>query len=170
MKDIETIKKECKVLAKFKIAALKSGTRRELFSEFHKASKLGYTNFTAGHYIEIVMAWMLGYFRAITGIRTDVTISWRKDVYESTDFDIEIGGQKATLDLKFDKSSSADTADMNDQVDYTVRVWSTQKGVEALSFVIGLVMPQKNIDWIFSEYPDMAAVVDKVWKNASFNW
>lgn len=28
MKDIETIKKECKVLAKFKIAALKSGTQR----------------------------------------------------------------------------------------------------------------------------------------------
>lgn len=170
MKDIETIKKECKVLAKFKIAALKSGTRRELFSEFHKSSKLGYTNFTAGHYIEIVMAWMLGYFRAITGIRTDVTISWRSDFYESTDFDIEIGGQRATLDLKFNKPSSADTADTNDKVDYTIRVWPIQKGTEALSSVIGLVMPQKNIDWIFSEYPDMAAVVDKVWKNASSNW
>lgn len=65
MKNVETVKRECQVLARFKIAALKSGTRRELFSEFHKSSKLGYTNFTAGHYIEIVMAWMLGYFARI---------------------------------------------------------------------------------------------------------
>ena len=170
MKNVETVKRECQVLAKFKIAALKSGTRRELFSEFHKSSKLGYTNFTAGHYIEIVMAWMLGYFRAITGIRTNVTISWRADFYESTDFNIEVGGQSVTIDLKFNKPSSADIADTNDKVDNTVRVWSTQKGTEALLSVIGLVMPKKNIDWIFQEYPDMVAVIDRVWKSASSNW
>ena len=67
-------------------------------------------------------------------------------------------------------SKSADIADTNDKVDNTVRVWSTQKGTEALLSVIGLVMPQKNINWIFQEYPDMAAVIDRVWKSASSNW
>ena len=79
---------EARELAKFKRDAFYAGTHKKMFSDF-RLEGLQKTDFPAGKYMEVVVAWMLGYFRKITGLYLKVDIRWEEDLFEATDFKIE---------------------------------------------------------------------------------
>lgn len=168
---------QLKDLARFKQLALKAGINRVLFSEFSNSRKykLYNSNFPAGQYMEIVMAWMLGYFCAISGINLRVYMTWQLD-HDGVDFSLKCGFVSKTVNMKFNRPSSSDVADTDDRYDMCIRTWPaadakrTQTGTEALTSILHCVLRMDIIEKVFMDHPDLRAILDETWNKMSVNW
>ena len=119
-----------KTLSDFKNVAVLYGTKRRLFTEFWDEVKLGSTDFLGGQYMEVVMSWMLGYFRGITGLCLDIPINERQDKDQGIDFKFktqDLDGYPESIDMKFDKNELHDTA-RSDANRLVVVTYHTKKG------------------------------------------
>lgn len=176
--DINSAKK----LARFKSDAFKAGLSRNLFSDFRIDSGLCNTDFAAGKYMEVVMAWMLGYFRINTGLYMKVGMKWQADVYDASDFRIvtsDTEGDAVDINLKFDRDATSDVAD-TDERSIAVRTYpvvpghaeskKTQDGMTAFKSFLSCVFRRSTILRAFEGREDMVAMINSVWDISSRNW
>lgn len=173
---------KCRTLSQFKIAALNAGSKGVFFSEFRKDSGLWKTDFPAGKFMEIVMAWMLGYYRTATQTWLRVTINEHLDRKEGIDFCIEVknhGSIFCNIDMKFDKDQDSDWHQSNSSVT-VVRTYpstpgkassrATMTGVDALREVLSTVLSQEVVDRSLFEKTEVKAILNSVWEKYSSNW
>lgn len=168
---------QLKSLAVFKQKALKAGVNRMLFSEFSndRNIKLYNSNFPAGQYMEIVMAWMLGYFSTISGINLRVYMTENLD-RNGIDYSLKCGYISKTVNMKFNRPSSSDVADTDDRYDACIRTWpaadakKTQTGSEALTSMLRCVLREDVIQQVFVDHPEFKGVIDKTWEKYSTGW
>jgi hypothetical protein len=161
--------KMAKELQRLKRGAFWHGVDGGLFSDYRINSGLMNTDLPAGKYMEVVMAWMLGYFRTMTHLFVKVNIYWRDDLFESTDF--VINGVK--IDQKFDddryypglKSVIARTYPATPNI-----TKKTQTGVEALRSILSCVFDKATIERSVSGREDLSAMLNSVWEANSSNW
>lgn len=174
------LKNEPKTLSDFKNVAVLYGTKRRLFSEFWEEMKLRNTNFPGGQYMEVVMAWMLGYFRGITGLWLDITINERQDKAQGIDFKFktqDLDGYPECIDMKFDKDELHDTA-RSDANRLVVRTYPTKKGkskytmvgMEALIEVLSVAFNRSTLERNLSGRDDFKAMINSVWAQQSEGW
>lgn len=177
-KDIE----EAKKLEDFKKEAFKAGLACRLFSDFRVDSGLCETDFAAGKYMEVVIAWMLGYFRTNTGLYMKVSMKWQSDLFDASDFRIvtcDTEGEAIDLNLKFDRDALSDTADDDDR-SIVVRTYpiepghatskKTQDGMTAFKSFLSCVLRKSTILRAFKGREDMVAMINSVWETNSKNW
>ena len=167
-------------LSFFKRGALYAGSHGKLLSDFRIQSKLMNTDFTAGQYTEVTMAWMLGYFRFQTGLYLKVDISPYLD-RDGIDFILAAGRNTCRINIKFNKPSKSDVADTDDRYDLCVRVWSDpsvtytpepaerQTGCEALMSMLCTVYKKRVVSDEFENRHDMALVINDAWKKNTNN-
>jgi hypothetical protein len=146
-----------------------------MFSDF-RLEGLSNTDFPAGKYMEVVMAWMLGYFRSVTGLFMKVDIDWRADLFEGTDFKIMTNDsvRYVRINLKFDKDADDDPRAV------TVCTYpaapghadskKTQNGMEAIHSVLSCVFSEATIIRAFEEREELIGVIMSVWDVNSRNW
>lgn len=170
-------------LSSYKIAAFKAGSGRVLFTEFEEAVKLSETEFTGGLYMEIVTAWMLGYFRKVCSVFLFVEISEYLDKKLKIDFNIKTSDTdnlKVGIDLKFDKDEADDKTASGGFMRKVVRVYPhspgkatskrTMTGEEALRTVLSVVMREDNLDRALSNRESFIDVINKTWERYSKGW
>lgn len=169
-----------KTLSDFKNIAVLYGTKRRLFTEFWEEVKLGNTDFPGGQYMEIVMAWMLGYFRGITGLWLDITINEKLDKEQGIDFKFktsDLDYYTESVDMKFDKDELHDTA-RSDHNRLVVRTYPTEKGksgytmsgMEALIEVLSVAFNRSTLDRSLSGRDDFKAMINCIWAQQSGGW
>ena len=169
-----------KTLSDFKNVAVLYGTKRRLFTEFWDEVKLGSTDFPGGQYMEVVMAWMLGYFRGITGLWLDITINERQDKDQGIDFKFktqDLDGYPESIDMKFDKNELHDTA-RSDANRLVVRTYPTKKGkggytmvgMEALIEVLSVAFNRSTLERSLNGRDDFKAIINAVWAQQSKGW
>lgn len=174
------LKKTPETLSDFKNVGVIYGTNRKLFSEFWEEVKLGNTTFPGGQYMEIVMAWMLGYFRAVTGLWLDITVNERQDKYQGIDFKFktsDLDYYTESIDMKFDKDELHDTARSDDNR-LVVRTYPTEKGksghtmvgMEALMEVLSVAFNRSTLDRNLDGRDDFKAMINSVWAQQSRGW
>jgi len=175
-KDINNAKE----LMVFKRKAFKAGLSKKMFSDF-RLEGLSNTDFPAGKYMEVVMAWMLGYFRSVTGLFMKVDIDWREDLFEGTDFKIMTNdsARYVRINLKFDRDASSDIAD-NDSRYVTARTYpaapghadskKTQNGMETMHSVLSCVFSEATIIRAFEEREELVGIMMSVWDVNSRCW
>lgn len=174
------LKKAPETLSDYKNIAVLYGTKRKLFSEFWEEVKLGNTTFPGGQYMEIVMSWMLGYFRGITGLWLEITINEVQDKSQGIDFKLktqDLDGYPESIDLKFDKDENYD-ANRSDHNRLVVRVYPTKKsrsgrtmvGMEALIEVLSVAFNRSTLERSLSGRDDFKAMINAVWAQQSEGW
>jgi hypothetical protein len=131
--------------------------------------------------MEVVMAWMLGYFRSVTGLFMKVDIDWREDLFEGTDFKIMTNdsARYVRINLKFDRDASSDIAD-NDSRYVTARTYpaapghadskKTQNGMETMHSVLSCVFSEATIIRAFEEREELVGIMMSVWDVNSRGW
>lgn len=168
--------KMAKLLVSYKRAAFKAGLNKKLFSDFKLESNLGKTNFPAGKYMEVVMAWMLAYFRKVSGLFMKVQMFWEEDLYEDTDFKImSADSGYRRVDMKFDN----DYGESQNGV-YIIHVYpstpghadskKTQTGMEALTSILSVSFETSTLIRAMSGRKDLAALMNAVWQENSEEW
>ena len=170
--------REAKSLSKYKINAFHAGQKGVLFSMYREDSKLWTTELTSGKYMEVVVAWMLGYFYFSTGVNVYVNMRWQKDVFDGIDFVLRYVGEECTVNLKFDRLAESDTADTDTRYDRCVRVYpsvpivskKTQTGEEVAKSILCCVLQASVVSKLFSEHPDMTAAFNGIWEKQSRGW
>lgn len=174
------LKKNPVTLSDYKNVGVLYGTKRKLFSEFWEEVKLGSTNFPGGQYMEVVMAWMLGYFRGITGLWLDITINETQDKSQGIDFKFktqDLDGYSESIDMKFDKDELHDTA-RSDHNRLVVRTYPTKKGksrytmvgMQALVEVLSVAFNRSTLERSLNGRDDFKAMINAVWANESEGW
>lgn len=174
------LKRNPETLSDYKNLGVLYGTKRKLFSEFWEEVRLGDTEFPGGQYMEIVMSWMLGYFRGITGLWLDITINETQDKYQGIDFKFktqDLDGYYECIDLKFDKDKDHDTA-RSDHNRLVVRTYPTKKGkskctmvgMEALIEVLSVAFNRNTLERSLSGRDDFKAMINAVWAQQSKGW
>ena len=171
------IKKMPKNLSGFKRLALFAGTSRIDFQEFSHDSRLGNTNFAAGKFMEVVMAWMLGYFRTVTLTYLKIEITEVDDKVYGIDFYFKAPVEVA-VDMKFDKDEKDDKS-VSSYRREVVRTYpvlpgksSSKKvmtGAEALRSILFPVLGQ-DVDKMLAERPYLVDTLDKIWDHYSKGW
>lgn len=172
---------EARELAKFKRDAFYAGTHKKMFSDF-RLEGLQKTDFPAGKYMEVVVAWMLGYFRKITGLYLKVDIKWEEDLFEATDFKIATNDtdfRPVRINLKFDRDGSSDAADFDSRY-ITARTYpaapghadskKTQNGMEAMHSILSCVFEESTIIRAFEGREELVGIMMSVWDVNSQNW
>lgn len=174
------LKRNPETLSDYKNLGVLYGTKRKLFSEFWEEVRLGDTEFPGGQYMEIVMSWMLGYFRGITGLWLDITINETQDKHQGIDFKFktqDLDGYYECIDLKFDKDKDHDTA-RSDHNRLVVRTYPTKKGkskytmvgMEALIEVLSVAFNRNTLERSLSGRDDFKAMINAVWAQQSKGW
>ena len=169
-----------KTLSDFKNVAVLYGTKRRLFTEFWDEVKLGSTDFPGGQYMAVVMAWMLGYFRGVTGLRLNIVINEKQDKKQGIDFKFktqDLDGYYECIDLKFDKDEDHDTA-RSDHNRLVVRVYPTKKGksgrtmvgMQALVEVLSVAFNRSTLERNLSGRDDFKAIINAVWAQQCEGW
>lgn len=173
--------KEMIILARFKNGAFKAGVAKTPFDAFADEWELFNTEFSAGHYMEIVMAWMLGYYRTIVGIYLRVKMSFDLDI-KGCDFRIMKDRRDffgVDVDMKFDKSPKDDNADLiKSHVvarTYPIEVGhasngKTMFGVQALTSVLLAVFTADELRKQISGRKLFIKRVNAVWAEHSKGW
>lgn len=163
-------------LSSYKRAALKFGLNGHLFSSFNKAAKLGNTNFPGGKFMEIVMAWMLGYYIHETGVFCYIGINEELDKKFGIDFDITTrDAGNVGIDLKFDKDVDASGSSKRIVCIYPNKKGHsssgrTMTGEEALRRMLSEVFYPGTLDNSLSEREDFLSAINKVWSQYSVGW
>lgn len=174
------LKKAPETLSDYKNVAVLYGTKRKLFSEFWEEVKLGDTTFPGGQYMEIVMSWMLGYFRGVTGLWLDIIINEAQDKGQGIDFKFktqDLDGYPESIDMKFDKDELHDTA-RSDHNRLVVRTYPTKKGkskytmvgMQALIEVLSVAFNRSTLERNLSGRDDFKAMINSVWAQQSEGW
>lgn len=174
------LKKAPTTLSDYKNVGVIYGTKRKLFSEFWEEVKLGSTDFPGGQYMEVVMSWMLGYFRSVTGLWLDITINEKLDREQGIDFKFktqDLDGYPECIDMKFDKDELHDTA-RSDHNRLVVRTYPTKKGksertmvgMQALVEVLSVAFNRSTLERNLSGRDDFKAMINSVWAQQSEGW
>ena len=174
------LKKAPESLSDYKNIAVLFGTKRRLFTEFWEEVKLGNTDFPGGQYMEIVMSWMLGYFRGVTGLHLYIIINEIQDKKQGIDFKFktqDLDGYSESIDLKFDKDEDHDIA-RSDHNRLVVRVYPAKKGrsgrtmvgMEALIEVLSVAFNKSTLERSLSGRDDFKATINSVWAKQSKGW
>lgn len=167
------LKRKPVTLSDFKNVAFIMATHRRLFSEFAAKTELVNTKFQGGKYMEIVMAWMLGYFRSISHVYMNVEISEYLDKNFHIDFNFQRGS--VGVDMKFDKDEKDDTHVPSEYVKiartYPSRPGNSSSktvmtGVEALRTVLEAVYPPYVIDGTLNS-PEFSGIINALWADRS---
>jgi len=164
-------------LSSYKRMALSFGNKLVPFTKFAEEAKLEKTEFSGGKYMEIVMAWMLGYYRASTGSFVDVKMSEELDK-AGRDFQIRTYEMIAGIDMKFDKD--VDEKALSNNSKQVICVYPTKKGhsssgrtmtgEEALRRILSAVLYQSTIDNKLNGQIELLAVINEVWAHYSVGW
>lgn len=174
------LKRNPETLSDYKNLGVLYGTKRKLFSEFWEEVKLGSTNFPGGQYMEVVMSWMLGYFRGITGLWLDIIINETQDKSQGIDFKFktqDLDGYPESIDLKFDKDEDHDV-NRSDHNRLVVRVYPAKKGrsgrimvgIQALIEVLSVAFNKSTLERNLSGRDDFKAMINAVWAQQSEGW
>lgn len=174
------LKKNPVTLSNYKNIAVLYGTKRRLFTEFWEEVRLGDTDFPGGQYMEIVMSWMLGYFRSVTGLWLDITINEAQDKSQGIDFKFktqDLDGYPESIDLKFDKDEDHDV-NRSDHNRLVVRVYPAKKGksgrtmvgMEALIEVLSVAFNRSTLERSLNGRDDFKAMINAVWAQQSEGW
>lgn len=165
-------------LSSYKRGAFTYGAHLGLFSKFYDAAKLEKTEFPAGQFMEIIIAWMLGYFRTITGLYMFVKITEELDKHHKTDFDIKTNDVgEMWIDMKFDKDfdTSLSTKSWRLVVTYPSKKGHadsgrTMTGEEALKLILSEVFYQDTLDRVLSGREDFISLINDTWDRYSNGW
>lgn len=156
-------------LSNFRFNAFKAGMKKQLFSDYRVNSGLLYTDFPAGKYMEVVMAWMLGYFRVTTSLHVWFGTNWRDDLFKSTDFTIN----DIHIDMKFDDARYHAPRGSIIAETFPAKLGKaekTQTGMEALHTVLACVFSESIVKRSLYGREDFATLINSVWESTSSNW
>ena len=170
--------KKVKSLNSFKVEALKYGTRRILFEDFAADTELWKSSLSSGKYMEIVMAWMIGYFRATCQIYLGVRMAWSLDKI-GIDFLFQADGKEFPVDMKFDKDEQDDWH-LSNSSHYIARTYPSKKGhsssgkvmtgEEALKEDLSNVLRPSVLDRVLSGRTEFIQVINNLWAHKSNGW
>lgn len=167
-------------LSRYKRGALSWGTDMKPFSGYENVACLWATDFPSGKFMEIVVSWMLGYFRSFSGLYMYVEISERLDRKEACDFLVktrDLGEEPEAIDMKFDKLQSADVADVN-QDHVVVRLFperkgrsgKTETGEQALRKVLLCMYDGNTVKKALSGADLFLREINSVWSRTTRGW
>lgn len=164
-------------LSQFKIAALKYGDQRILFEDFNADTKLWKSSFPAGKYMEIVMAWMIGYFRATCQVYLGVKCSGKLDKV-GIDFLFQ-SGQEVPVDMKFDKDEQDDWH-LSNADHIIVRTYPSEEGhsssgtlmsgEEALKLILSTALRPSVIERALDGREEFLQIINSLWDCRSNGW
>lgn len=178
--------KEMILLAAYKNKALEAGSKKVSFKSFKEKTKLAYISFTRGHYMEIVMAWMLGYYRTVTKIYLRVEMSFKLDK-QGCDFRFmkDRGDPFGTdVDMKFDKGPKDDDADLI-KSHIVIRTYpvvpgkasnkKTMNGMQAVTAILqgAAFTPDELREQIFfskSRKEELVSIINTLWREQTEKW
>jgi len=162
-------------LSQFKLAAFDYGCNLRLFEEFNNDTKFWQRDYSGGKFMEVVVAWMLGYFRGVTGVHLHMLANFNLDK-KGVDFLIN---RIFSIDLKFDKDE-IDDWHLSNADHVIVRVYPSKKGHSSsgktmtgrnvLLSVLSIAFRPNVIERNLVGREEFLKILDNLWDKYSNGW